>query len=169
MLPAGPSSTTPILRRIFDPLQGDRGERALLLVEGHDVSNVDVGQGVTHDDDEGVVEVRLQTLHAAGRAPELLLPAEVYVHASYRRGLSVSRQQSVRQVADVDVDLLSTRLRQQLEDVLDDGRAGDRGQGFGDLAGQRVESGALPGGQDHRLHRFGLLLKRLRELSSHDP
>jgi hypothetical protein len=137
-------------------------------VEGHDVSNVDVGQGVAHDDDEGVVEVPLQTLHASGRAPELLFPAQVYVHALYLRGLSVSCQQGVRQVTNVDVDLLSTRLRQQLEDVLDDGRAGDRGQGFGDLAGQRVESGALPGGQDHRLHRFGLLFKRLCELFSHD-
>ena len=54
---------------------------------------------------------------------------------------------------DVDVDLIHTGSSQELEDVLDDGLARDRGHELGDYPRKREEPRALASRQNHRFHK----------------
>src|SRR5215211_3361214 len=124
----------PELRSVVDPMQRYGGQSAPLLVEGDELLDVHIRQGVARDDDEGVVEPLGEALDAAGRAPQLVFPAQVDLHAVGPRLLAVSLQQGVGQVVDVDVDLLYAVGGEKVEDVLDYGGVHDRSHGFGNLS-----------------------------------
>src|SRR3712207_3355595 len=141
--------TTLFRSGVVDAVESYGRESLLLLVEGDELAQVHVGEGVAGDYHEGVVEPVRQALHAAGRALELFLPAQGDGHAVDLRGLAVGGEQGVGQVVDVDVDLLYTVAGQQAEDVLDDRGVHDRGHGLGDLAGEREEPRALKIGRAH--------------------
>src|SRR5919112_1283438 len=142
----------PVLRGVRDAHQRQRRQSPPLLMEGHDLSHVHVGQGVAHDDDEGLVEAVGDTLDAPRRPHKFVLAGYADLRAVHAGRTPVGVQDGVGQVVDVDVDLVQPRLRQELEDVLDYRLAYDGGHRLGDLAGEREKSCALTGSQNHRLY-----------------
>jgi PAS domain-containing protein len=73
----------------------DRGEGPVVLVKIDHFSHVYVGECVSHDDHEGLVEAGGEALYAAGRAHEFLLAGEVDRHAVYPSPFSVEAEDGV--------------------------------------------------------------------------
>src|SRR5215210_8410724 len=124
----------------------------MLLVEGHDFSHIHVGQGVAHDDDEGLAEVGGDPPYASCRAQEPVLMSDTNPRAVYAGHTPVGIQDGISQMVYVDVDLVHARFRQELEDMLYDGLAYDRSHRLGDLTGEREEPRTLAGCQNHSFH-----------------
>ena len=115
--------------------EDDGRGRAFLAVIAHDPTQVDVGQGVAADDDEGLGQVFLRILHAAGGAEW-----GVFDHVS-------DVDDEVRTVAEVVADrrpqvlkgdhhIRDPVLPQQPKDVLHDRLANHRNERLRHAAGQ---------------------------------
>src|SRR4030095_8927393 len=104
-----------------DPAQRELGLCSSRLLVVHQLRDVHVGQRVARDDDEGVVEPVGEALDAPGRAQQLVFPLQVDAHGVHPGLFTVGSQERVRQVVDVDVDLVDAVASEQVEDVLDYG------------------------------------------------
>ena len=74
----------PVLQRVLDPREQDGEIGLALAVKGDGGAEVEIGQDVAADHQEGSAEVRLGVLHRAGR-PEILAGGDVrHPHAERR-------------------------------------------------------------------------------------
>lgn len=79
----GSSSTTPYCEGSVTR-ERDRGEGSTVLVKADHFSHVYIGEGVAHDDHEGLVEAVGEALYTAGCARQFLLAGKVTAMPSTR-------------------------------------------------------------------------------------
>ena len=139
------------LERVVDRLEADRDRGLALLVDAHDLGQVDVGERVAGDDEEGVVELVARVPDRAGgaerrfldgvldRDPEPLAVAEV----------AADRLRHERHGHD---HLVEAVLLEQLDDVLHARLADDRHHRLRLVGRQRAQARALAAGHHDRLH-----------------
>jgi hypothetical protein len=140
--------------RVLHPAQSDGGQRAGRPVGLDDGVEVDVGQHVAGDDDEGVVELGGGVADGAGRPEGCLLGGVAHRHTELGAVPEV--------VADVageeghrDDDVVEAVERQPPHDVLHQGPVGHRHHRLRLVGGQGAEPSALATGHHDRLHVGG--------------
>ena len=139
------------LERVLDRDEADGGQRLVLVVEGDDPAEVDVGEHVAGDHEEALVELVHGVADRAGRAERLLLGGVDHPHAELGAVAEVGAD-VVGQEGDGDDDLVEAVLLQQLDDVLHHRPVGQRQHRLGGVRGERPQAGALAAGHDHGLH-----------------
>ena len=140
------------LERVLDALEGDGDHGAALLVKGEDLTEVEVGEGVATDDDEGVVaEMVLSQLDAAGGARRRLLDGVLHVHAEEGAVAEVVAD-DLGQEHEGDDRLVEAVLREELDDVLHAGLAAQGHHRLGLVARERPQAGAFAAGHDDCTH-----------------
>ena len=143
----------PELERVVDRLQPDRHGGALLLVEGDELAEVDVAQGVPGDDEERLVELVRSELHRAGRSERRLFDGVSDLQAE-RLAVAEVAADRLRQERDGDDHVGQTVVAQQLEDVLHAGLADDRHHRLRLVRRERAQTCAFAAGHDDGLHRL---------------
>ena len=139
------------LERVVDVLQGDRGRRARVTVRFDELREVDVGEHVARDHEEGVVELGRGVAHRPGGAERRVL------------GRVPHRDPEVGAVAEIVADLVGeerdrhddlveTVQREQRDDVLHHRLVGQRHHRLRRVARERTQPCAFTSGEDHRLH-----------------
>ena len=141
----------PELDGILDPLQRDGGERAGLLVAADDLGEVDVGQHVTGDHEERLVELVSGVAHRAGSSQRRVLGGVSHLDAELPAVAEVGAD-LVREERHGDHDLVEAVAREQLHDVLHHRPVRHRHHRLRLVAGQRAQPGALAAREDHGLH-----------------
>ena len=136
---------------VLHPLQGDRDRRAVLLVELHQLGQVDVRERVPRQDHEPVVQQGLRVLDAPGRAQGLLLGDVGELDAQVRAVPEVVPDDA-RQELDGGHDLGDPVPSGQRQHVLHHGLADDGQHRLGLIAGERAKPGALSPRHDNGLH-----------------
>ena len=140
------------LERVGHPGQADGDQRALVVVELDQVGEVEVGERVAGDDEEGVVAQQvLGVLDAAGRAERRLLGGVVQRHAEVFAVAEVVAHQAGQELHG-DHGLGEAVPRQQPQDVLHDRLVDDGEQRLGHAHRHRAQPGALATGHHDRLH-----------------
>ena len=139
----------------------------LSLVELDQVGEVDVGERVAGDDEEGLVAQRvLGVLDAAGGAERRLLGGVVQRHAELLAVAEVVADQAGEELHGDD-DLVEAVPLEQPQDVLHH-RPVDHGQQrLGHVRGQRPQPGALAAGHDDGLHAGHPLVRALSRSGAH--
>ncbi len=139
------------LERVLHALEGDGDHRLALLVEVDHLGEVEVGERVAADDQEGVVEKVLGQPDGAGGARRRLLHRVVDVHAQAAAVAEVVADEPGQEGQGHDHFVDAVPL-DQFEDVLDGGLVDDRHHRLGLVGGQRAKSSALTTGHDDCLH-----------------
>ncbi len=140
------------LERVLHALEGDRDHGPALLVEGDDFAEVEVGERVAADDDEGVVaELVLGQLDAAGGAGRSLLHRVLHAHAEAGSVAEVVAD-GLGQEHEGDDGLVDAVLLEQLDDVLHARLAAQRHHRLGLVAREGAQAGAFAAGHDHCAH-----------------
>src|SRR5665648_282917 len=140
------------LERVLDALECDGDHGAALLVKGDDLAEVEVGEGVAADDDEGVVpEMVLGQLDAAGGAGRRLLDGVLHAHAEGGAVAEVVADDLGKE-HERDDGLVETVLLEELDDVLHAGLAAERHHRLGLVARERPQAGAFAAGHDDCTH-----------------
>src|SRR6266540_745065 len=149
----------PELERVVDVLQADRDHGFLLLVEAHELAQVDVAERVTGDDEKGLLERALGELDRAGRARGRFLHG-VADGDPVRLPRSEIAADGLRHEGECHDDVFETVGAQQLHDVLHAGLAHDRNHRLGLVRGQRAQPRSLAAGHDYRFHRVVLQARK---------
>ena len=142
----------PVLERVGHPGQHHGGLGGAVPVEGHGLGEIDVGEGIAADHDEGLVEKTGGVLDAPGGAQRPVLDHVLEVHAQLGAVTEVVANAGT-QVLEGDHHLGDPMTTEQPEHVLHAGPAHHRNQWFGATAGQRAQPATLPASHNHRLHR----------------
>ena len=141
-----------VLARVLHLLDGQRGDPAGRPVAGGEGPEVDVGERVAADHQEGVITEELRTRpHPAGGSQQLGLVV-------VGQPLAEELPDRVREVVQVGDHLLEAVAVEQVEDVLHHGPVQHRHHRLGDLVGQGAQARAETGRQDHRSHRLESLV-----------
>ena len=139
------------LERVLDRAEGDGGQRRVLLVEGDDLGQVDVGQHVTRDHDEALGQLLHGVAHRPGRAERRLLGGVRHADPELAAVAEVAADR-VGQERDGDDDFGDAVPPQERHDVFHH-RPADEGQHrLGQVRGLRAQAGALAAGHDDGLH-----------------
>ena len=118
-------------QRVRDPGQADRDQCALFLVEVDQVGEVEVGEGVTGDDQEGIVLQRLLgVLHASGGTEWLLLVGIGELHPELFAVAEVVLDEGGEEL-DGDHGLVEPMPLEQPQHVLHDRPVGHRQERLG--------------------------------------
>lgn len=134
-------------------------QAALLLVEGNEVREVEVGERVTGNDEEGVVLQRLfGVLHAAGGAERLLLVGIAQLHAELFAVPEVILDQGGEELDGHD-RLIEPVPFQQPEHMLHDRPVGHRQERFGHARGHGTKTSAFAASHHDGLHVGNVLLE----------
>ena len=139
------------LERVLDVLERDRRRRAGVAVRLHERGEVDVGEHVTRDHEERVVELVDGVADRPRGAERRILGRVPHGHAE------------VGAVAEVVADLVGEErhghhdvvvavLREQVDDVLHHRLVDQRHHRLRGVAGERAQPGALTAGEDDGLH-----------------
>ena len=139
------------LERVVHRLEGQGGQAAALVVEGHHLGQVDVGEHVAGDDQEPLVELVPGVAHRAGRAERGGLGGVDHADAELGAVAEVGPD-GVGHEGHGDHDVLEAVLAQQVDHVLHHRDVGHGQHRLGLVGGERAQPGALAAGHDHRLH-----------------
>ena len=141
----------PELQRVLDRAERQGGQGALLLVEVDDGREVDVGQDVTGDDEEPLVELLPGVEDRAGRAERRLLGGVDHADAELGPVAEVAAD-GVGHERDGDDDVGHPVLAQQADDVLHHRPVGHRQHRLRLVRRERPQTRPLAAGHDHCLH-----------------
>jgi hypothetical protein len=142
----------PELEGVLGALEDDRGRSLLLAVELHRRGQVEVGDVIAGDDQEGVVEEVLGVLDASRRAERLVLRGVRERHAEVRSIAEVMADDA-REELDGGHDLGDAVLPEEQQDVLHHGPAHDGQHRLRLIGGEGAQPGALAPAHDHAFHR----------------
>ena len=146
------------LERIGDPRQADRDEGALFLVEPDQIGEIEVGEGVTGDDEEGVVlEGFLGVLHAARGTEWLFLIGVGELHSELFAVAEVVLDERGKELHGHD-GLIETMPFQQPEHMLHDRPVGHRQQRLGHAGRHGAKACSFAAGHHNGLHVGSVLL-----------
>ena len=132
----------------FSAIVANALARVVLL---DDRAEVDVGEHVAGDHEEGLVELGHRVAHRTGGAERRLLGRVAHAHAELGAVAEVGAD-VVGHERDRHDDVVEAVPREQLHDVLHHRHVGDRHHRLGLVARERAQTRALAAGQDHRLH-----------------
>ena len=140
------------LQRVGLPAQRDRDQGAVAPVEAHQPGQIQVGQGVTRDDEEGLVpQGVLGVLHAARGAERFFLGGVLQAHAhvlavtevvAHQRGEELHRDHGLGEAMSLD----------QAQHVLHDRAIHHRQHRLGLVGGHRPQPGPLTARHHDGLH-----------------
>ena len=143
------------LERIVDGSEADGGHRMVLAMELEHLGEIDVGEHITRDDQERVVEVLACIAHAASGAQRHglvgIADGDTELAAVAEVGLDVIGQERNR-----DHDLVEAVPGEQIDDVLHHRPVGDRQHRLGGVRRERTQTRPLTAGHDDSLHRNSL-------------
>ena len=140
------------IQRVLHALECDGDHRAPLLVKGDDVTEIEVGERVAADDDEGVVtETILGELDAAGGPSRRQLDGVVELHADGRAIAEVVTDGFWHE-HEGDDRLAETVGGEEFHDVLHARFAAQRDHRLGLVACERPRTGALAACHDDCSH-----------------
>nr|WP_254126975.1 hypothetical protein [Aquihabitans sp. G128] len=151
MEPSSWVMTMPNFERVVDRHQADGGERLLLVVEGQDLAEVDVGEHVAGDHEEALGELGHGVAHGAGGAERLVLGGVDDLHAELGAVAEVGAD-LVGEERHRDHDLVDPVLLEQVDDVLHHRPVGQREHGLRAVRGERTQPRPLASCHDHGLH-----------------
>ncbi len=147
MRPVGVVQHHAVLARVGDLFDGQRRDPPRSAVARDERAQVDVGERVAGDDQEGIVAEELAAgAHAAGGTQQLLLVA-------IGQALAEVLADRVGEVVQVGDHLIEAVAVEQVEDVRHHGPVEHRHHRFGDLVRQGAQAGAETRREDHRSHR----------------
>ncbi len=149
----------PELEGILHPLRDHRAERPGAAVEGHDVVQADVGEGVPRDDHERLLELLGRVPHAPRGAERTLLGRVGQVDAHVGAVAEVIAHLAGQELHG-DHDVLDAVVADVPDDVLHHRPVGEREHRLRLVGGQRPKAGALAAGHDHGLHGAASSLAR---------
>ena len=137
------SSTTPALRGVRTPVEGKRGVRdgSRRPVKRHERAEIQIGQDVAVDDEEGILEERLDPLDAAGGAEQLRLLRVADLDAEAGPVAEVAAHR-LRPVVQVDGDPADPVVPQPADGVLEHRLARDRDHRLGQRLGHGIAAGS---------------------------
>ena len=139
------------LERVVDRLEADRHGGALLQVALNELLEVDVAEGVSRDDEEGLVELVGGEANRPRSAQRRLLDRVGDVDPECVAVAEVAANR-LRQERDRDDHVLEAVRTQELEDVLHARLADDRHHRLRLVRGERPESRPFAAGHDDGLH-----------------
>jgi hypothetical protein len=149
----------PELARVLDPLGGEGGDRAFLdvrLVRLPHRAQVEVGERVAGDDQEGVgLAEEVADLADASRGPERLGLLAVGDPEAELRAVPEDLPDLLGQVGEIGDDVREPMLAEQLGDPGDYRPVQHRSDRLRHQVGERPEPRPQPRRQDHRPHREG--------------
>ena len=151
MDPSGRVMTMPNSSGSSTRFERDGRDRAALAVGVDQRAEVDVGEHVTGDHEERVVELGRRVADRPGGAERLVLGGVAHADPEVGAVAEVVAD-LVGEVRDRDHDVVETVAGQQGDDVLEHRPVDERHHRFGLVARQRAQAGALTAGQDHGLH-----------------
>ena len=114
-------------------------------------AQIDVGQDVTGDDEEGVVELCGRVANRSRGTEGQLLRRVAHPDAEVR-AVSEVVTDLVGEVRDRDDNIVEAVAREQRDDVLHHRTVHERHHRLGLIAREWTEPGPLTTGEDHRLH-----------------
>ena len=142
------------LKRVRDPGQGHRDQRALFLVEPHEPGQVHVGERIARDDQEGLVTQRvLGVPHAARGAERHLLGGVLQAHPELLAVAEVVADERGEELDGHD-GLIEAVPLEQPEHVLHDRPVSHREQRLGLVRGHRPQPCSFAPCHDDRFHRI---------------
>jgi hypothetical protein len=139
------------LEGVLDRGEPDGGQRLALVVEADDRAQVDVGQHVTRDDQEPVLQLVHGVAHRARRAEGGLLGGVDHADAELGAVAEVVPD-VVGEERHGDDDLVEAVLLQQADDVLHHRPVGDGHHRLRSVGCEGSKAGPFTPGHDHRLH-----------------
>ena len=149
----------PEVDRVAHPGQAGRHQRSGRLVGQHELAQVDVGERVARDDQEGGVTQRvLGVRDRAGRPERRLLGRVAQVHAQLLAVPEVGPDQAGEELNGHD-GLVEAVAPQQAQHVLHHWSVGHRQQGLGLVGGHRPQPGALAAGHHDGPHEVVRILR----------
>ena len=139
------------LERIVDRLQGQGGQTAPAIVEVDHLGQVDVGEHVSGDDQEPLVELVAGVPDRAGGAQGGGLGGVDHADAELRSVPEVGAD-GIGHEGHGYHDVLEAVLAEQIDDVLHHGDVDHGEHGLGLIGGQGAEPCALAAGHDDCFH-----------------
>jgi hypothetical protein len=136
---------------VVHPLQRDRGERLAIGVSLHHGGQVDVGDHVARDHEEGLVELVHRVANRTRGAERRVLGRVAHPYPELAAVTEVVAD-LVGEERDRDDDVVEPVLREQSHDVAHHRDVGDRQHRLRLVARERSESGAFAAGEDDCLH-----------------
>ena len=156
MLPSGTRDHDPELERVLDVLQRDRRGGVGVAVRLHEHGEIDVGEHVARDHEEGVVELRRGVAHRSRGAERRVLGRVAHPHAEVGAVAEVVAD-LVGEERHRDHDVVEAVQREQRDDVLHHRLVHERDHRLGLVARERSQAGALTAREDDGLHRLRLM------------
>ena len=141
----------PVLERVRHGVEHDRGVRAALGVRAHHRGEVDVGERVAADHQEGVVEQVGGVAHAARGAERPVLDDVLDLHVEVG-AVAEAVANLGAEVGERHHHLGDAVLLEQAKDVLEHRGAHHRDERLGETAGQRTQTRSFTPRHDHCLH-----------------
>ena len=141
----------PVLEGIGDGVEHDGGVRPALLVCAHHRGEIDVGEGVAADHQEGVIEEVGGVAHTP-RGPERPVLDDVLDLHVQLGAVSKAIADLLAEVGERHDDLGDPVIPEEPEDVLEHRGADHGNERLWQTAGQRAQSRAFTSRHDHCLH-----------------
>jgi hypothetical protein len=151
--PILPRDHDAVLERIGDVIERERHRGAPLAVERDDRGEIDVGERVTRDHEERVVEGVTDLPHRTARAERRFFDAVPEAHAD-RPAVAEAVLDLRREVLQRDERVVDAVPLYQVEDVSQTWLVDDRDHRLGPIDRQGPQAAPLAAGHDHGLHRL---------------
>jgi hypothetical protein len=132
-------------------IERERDGGFALAMERDDLRQVDVGQGIARDDDEGVIERVADLADGAASTERRLLDAVFEPHPD-RAAVTKAVLDLRREVLQRDERVVDAVALEEIEDVAKARLIDDRDHRLGPIDRQGAQAAPLAAGHDHGLH-----------------